>query len=149
MLQSLQSQTTMDCMILPFSQMILQSMKTHLLTASFLVFAAATSLDGTGAALAQGLPAQPSPVYQGAIGGGPGSMIWERGKASGSGLICGQTYSNDNEKAALLARQAKGQCGPLAARQGKPSGPGLICGQSYADDNQKAALLARQARGQC
>jgi hypothetical protein len=75
-------------------------------------------------------------------------MVWERGKASGSGLICGQTYADDNQKAALLARQARGQCGP-AAKANQSSGAGLICGQSYADDNQKAVLLARQARGQC
>ena len=77
-------------------------------------------------------------------------MVWERGKSSGSSLICGRAYSNDNEKAALLARQARGECGPAAAaNHGQSPGPGLICGKTYADDNEKAALLARQARGQC
>jgi hypothetical protein len=61
--------------------------------------------------LAQGIPATISPVFNAAIINGPASMIWEQGKASGSGLICGRTYSNDNEKAELLARQSQGLCG--------------------------------------
>jgi hypothetical protein len=67
------------------------------------------SLSLASNASAQGF--QNQPVFSGAIINGPGMMVWEQGKASGSGRICGQTYSDDNEKAALLARQARGACG--------------------------------------
>ena len=80
---------------------------------AFYVFFISVTFLGASTIMAQGLPMTTQPVFSGAIINGPGSMVWEQGKASGSGRICGQTYSDDNQKAVLLARQARGQCGTI------------------------------------
>ena len=69
---------------------------------------AALLLVSAGLAHGQGLPTQP--VFA-PIQGGINPMIFEQGKASGSGLICGRPYSNDLEAAKLKAREARGECG--------------------------------------
>ncbi len=83
--------------------------------------------------IAQGIPATTNPTFNAAIINGSATMVWERGKATGSGLICGRTYSDDNEKALLLARQAKGLCG-------NPTNPRRINATTFNNNLLKTAV---------
>lgn len=56
------------------------------------------------------------PAYAGAILNGPSTMAMGLQPNGSSNLICGQAYSNDLEKAELLAREAAGQCGVRLSR---------------------------------